>query len=113
MKITQKGGIFKVKGSAPGAYYDVDLRKGTCTCPHYRIRLARIGAMCKHLIAVQEKHASKLVTKKDKEQILGKVRKETSYDIIWLMEEFSEEAVNALLDSGELIEDKGQVRIMD
>ena len=108
----KKDGTFRVSSSTPGKYYDVDLGKGTCTCPHYRIRLSRIGAMCKHLITVQEKYSKKLISSRDKEAILNKVKKEGSYDIVWLMEEYSEDAVNALIESGDIIEQDGMVRIV-
>jgi hypothetical protein len=37
-------------------YYNVDLKNMTCSCPHYKLRLANIDEVCKHISrAVKEK----------------------------------------------------------
>lgn len=90
--------------------YFVDLKDNSCTCPHYLYRLKRIGAECKHIIAVQEKYDKPVVDRED--EILSKVKEEGKIDIIWLMEEYSEEEVQQLVDKGDLIEKEGYVSVL-
>lgn len=46
IKITQD--VFKVSSHTSKTEYEVNIKTGTCTCPHYKFRLAGYGGTCKH-----------------------------------------------------------------
>jgi hypothetical protein len=43
--------------------YEVNVKTGTCGCPHWQGRLKGTGKDCKHLTAVREHHARELALK--------------------------------------------------
>lgn len=112
MKILkQKNGTYKVESHVKGKYYIVDPQKGTCTCPHYRFRMARIGGLCKHLQAVKDKAQKRDV--KTYNKIIDFVKKNKEIDSLTLIKKFSEEAIDDLLSTGELIEEEGKIRVLE
>jgi predicted nucleic acid-binding Zn finger protein len=106
-----KEGTYKVESSSrKGKFYIVDLEKQTCSCPHFLLRLKRVHGMCKHIIAVKDK-----VEKRDTKsygEIIGYVQKKGSVESLELIKKFSLDAVDDLLSRGELIEDRGRIRIL-
>lgn len=44
--------IFEVKSHTSTTKYEINIKSGSCTCPHYRFRLAKSGGHCKHYIDV-------------------------------------------------------------
>lgn len=112
MKILkQKNGTFKVESHVKGKFYIVDPRKGICTCPHYRFRMAKIHGLCKHLQAVKDKAQKRDV--KSYGKIIGYVQKKKEVDSLELIKKFGEDAVDDLLSRGELIEKEGRIRVLD
>ena len=111
MKIIKlEDGAYKAESSKQGKFYVVDLRNGTCTCMHYRLRMARVHGMCKHIEAVKDK-----VELRDSESygnIINYVSEKGDVDSLELIKEFSEEAVDDLLSRGELIEKEGKIKIL-
>ena len=111
MEIIKQEDTYKVESSKKGKFYVVDLIKGTCTCPHFRLRLARVHGMCKHMQAVKDK-----VESRDSEsygKILSYVNEKGEVDSLELIKKFGEDAVDDLLSRGELIEKNGMVRVLD
>jgi len=110
--LKQKDGTYNVESaSSKGKFYVVDLSKGTCTCPHYKTRLARVHGLCKHIQEVKDKDESR-----DSEaysKIIAYVKSVGEVDSLELINKFSEEAVDDLLSRGELIENNGRVRVLD
>ena len=104
-------GTCKVESvSSKGKFYIVDLSKGTCTCPHYRTRMAKIHGLCKHLEAVKDKEEDR-----DDEaygKILDYVNEKGEVDSLELIKEFGEQAVDDMLSRGELIEKDGKIMIL-
>lgn len=45
-KISQD--VFGVKSHSSDTEYEVNIKTGSCTCPHYKFRLAPYGGTCKH-----------------------------------------------------------------
>jgi predicted nucleic acid-binding Zn finger protein len=115
MDITQKRGRFIINSS--GKEYTVDLAKEICTCPHFMYRLRGTGQKCKHILAVQD-HLTLRRRDMDKlnedryELILSFVRREGPVDAIKLIERWGEEEVNFLLFRGDLIEERGMIRVV-
>ncbi len=108
MIIVKEGSKYKVKSNE--RYYIVDPEKNSCSCPHYRFRMAKINGLCKHLQAVKDK-----LEQRDKEaydDILSYVKKRHQVPSIELLEKFSEQAVDDLICRGELAEEKGMIRIL-
>ncbi|MBW2990039.1 SWIM zinc finger family protein [Candidatus Woesearchaeota archaeon] len=108
--LKQKDGTFKVESRTPGRYYIVDPEKRSCTCPHYRFRLARSGGLCKHLRFLQDK-----LDKKEAKSCSGMIdyiKKKGDVDSLELIKKFGESALDSLLEKGELIEDKGKVKLL-
>ena len=110
--LKQKDGTYKVESSSrKGKFYIVDLNNGTCTCPHYILRLRKVHGFCKHMEAVKDK-----VEERDSEsysKIIDYVKDKKQVESIELIKKFSEEAVDDLLSRGELIEREGKVRILE
>jgi len=110
--LKQKNNTFKVESSSrKGKFYIVDISKGTCTCPHYRIRMARIGGKCKHILAVLGKAQKK--TKKSDTKLLDFVKKQGEVDSFALIKKFSEEEVDDLVSRGEIIEEHGMIKVLE
>ena len=40
--------VFTVQSHTSSAVYEVNVKTGSCTCPHYKFRLAGYGGHCKH-----------------------------------------------------------------
>src|SRR3989344_3770985 len=100
MDITrQKDSTFKVKSKEEDSFYIVDFVKGTCTCPNYRFRMAKIHGLCKHLEAVKD-----MLEKRDEDNyvaIISFVKEQKEVDSLVLIKKFSEQAVDDLLSRGE------------
>jgi len=110
--IKQKDGTFKVESSShKGKFYIVDLEKGTCTCPHFILRLKRIHGLCKHIQSIKDKDEKRDV--KSYGRIIGYIQKRGEVDSIELVKKFGEEAIDDLLSRGELIEKEGKVRVLE
>lgn len=110
MKIIKTKNKFNVESHIKGKYYIVDLNKETCTCPHYMFRMSKIGDECKHLKAVREKYAKK--TSKKSKNLLDYVKEKVSVDSIEALDKYGE-VVDELIEKGELIEDKGKLKILE
>ena len=110
--VKQEDGTYKVESdSRKGKFYVVDLKKGECTCPHFLLRLRKVHGLCKHMQAVKDKCENR-----DEEcysEIIAYVREKGEVDSVELIKKFNEEAVDDLLSRGELIEEKGRVRVLD
>lgn len=111
MRIIKQKDKFRVESSKKGKFYVVDLAEPSCSCPHFQIRMRRIGGECKHIKAVRDSTEKR--TKKDYDSILSAVKKKGSVETVKLIEEFGEQAVDDLLARGELIEQAGFVRILE
>jgi hypothetical protein len=110
MEIIKQENTYKVESSKKGKFYVVDLSKGTCTCPHFQVRLRKIHGMCKHMQAVKDK-----TEKRDDityDAIIDYV-KGKEIDSLELINKFGEDAVDDLLSRGELIEKNGMIRVLD
>ncbi len=110
MRIKKSGNKYKVESSKKGKFYDVDPDKPSCTCLHYKMRMAKIGGACKHIKAVREKVGKKQM-KKGK-GIVEFVQKNKEVDSVKLIEKFGEKVVDDMIQNGELIEFKGKIRLM-
>ncbi len=109
--LKQKDGTYKVESSSrKGKFYIVDLDKQTCTCPHFLLRMKRIHGVCKHIQAVEDKAQKRDV--KSYGNIIGYVQKKRIVGSLELIKKFGEQAVDDLLSRGELIEEKGKIRIL-
>ena len=112
MKILkQKDGKFKVESSSVGKFYTVDLKKGTCTCLHYITRMSKIRGLCKHLEAVKDQVEAR--DSESYEKIIEYVKFKGEVDSLELINKFGEDAVDDLLSRGELIEERGRVRVLE
>ncbi len=107
MYIVKKDEVFRVQSSQKGKYYEVSLKKNTCTCPNFIYRLKRKGD-CKHIKAVKELHQNN--AKDDFEKALEFIEEKKEVDSLEFMETFSEGILNELIEKGELIEKKGMVK---
>jgi len=106
----QDDGTYEVESSRRGKFYVVDLGKGTCTCPHFMVRLRKVHGMCKHMQTVKDKS-------EDRDSdcyfgIIDYVKEKGEVDSLELITAFNSEAVDDLLSRGELIEVKGRIRIL-
>jgi len=118
MKIRKTGNNkFNVESSAKGKFYKVDLTAPSCTCAHFMFRLRNTGEKCKHIAAVEEKHSRKKKTCQKSilaySRILDEARKKGEIETVVLMEKYGEPEVQELINSGDLIESNGKVRIME
>lgn len=110
--LKQRDGTYKVESSSrKGKFYVVDLNNGTCTCPHFVLRMRRIHGLCKHIQAVKDRAEKRDV--KSYAKIIGYVKKKKGVDSLELIKKFKEEAVDDLLSRGELIEEEGRIRVLD
>ncbi|MFH1408449.1 MAG: SWIM zinc finger family protein [Nanoarchaeota archaeon] len=112
MEVTQLRATFKVESaSKQGKFYNVTLEPLRCDCPHFLVRLLKEGGECKHILAVRD-----YLTKRNKghaQDIKAYVKKKGEVDALDLLDLYSEQLVNELLRSGELIEEHGKIRIVE
>jgi hypothetical protein len=110
MRIIRQKDKYKVESHEKGTFYIVDLKANICSCPHFLYRLKRQGADCKHLQAVKARLTKGTAT--DFDAIISYVKDSVFVDSMELIEKFGEEAVNTLIEHGELIEEHGKIRLM-
>jgi len=109
--LKQRNGAYKVESSSrKGKFYIVDLSKGTCTCPHYVLRLKRVHGFCKHMEAVKDKFEER--DSESYAKIIEYVNKKGEVESLELIKKFSEDAIDDLLSKGELIEKEGRIRVL-
>lgn len=110
--LKQRDGTYKIESSSrKGKFYIVDLGKGTCTCPHFALRLRRVRGMCKHMEAVEGKAERRDF--KSYGKIIDYVRKKGRVESLELIKRFGEEAVDDLIRRGELVEKEGVIRVLE
>jgi len=110
--LKQEGGLYKVEsGSRKGKFYIVDFGKGTCTCPHFALRLKRVHGICKHMQAVKDKTEAR--DSESYKEIVEFVKEKGEVESLELINRFNEEAVDDLLCRGELIEKNGFIKLLD
>lgn len=97
--------------SRKGQFYEVDLNKPSCSCPAFRFQAMRKGGVCKHVDAVQRHAAAE--HKDVHAEVIAFLKTEGETDSITLIERFGEEAVNALLQQGQLTEERGKIRLLE
>lgn len=103
---------FEVESSKPGKFYKVDNATPFCECAHFKFRMLKIGGVCKHIKAVREMLQKEREETGNNDELITYL-KEKEADIIEVIEKFSEEQVNALLESGQAIEYRGKIRLME
>jgi len=108
MNIEKQGEVFRVESSRKGSFYDVDLKKSTCTCPQFRFRLRGKGE-CKHIKACKELSAGNC---EGFDEMVAYVREHVFVESVELIEKFGEECVDSMIAQGELIEEQGKVRLL-
>lgn len=105
MRIIKLKDKYKVESSQKGVFYDVFPDKPFCSCPAFKFRRD-----CKHLNAVREETSVK--SKKDYDKILEEVLKKGEIDSIVLIEKYGQDAIEDLIHMGELIEEKGKIKLL-
>ncbi|MBN1386677.1 hypothetical protein JW968_06950 [Candidatus Woesearchaeota archaeon] len=108
--IKTKDGYRIPSSSQKNQFYEVDPKKKSCTCAQYLFRARKVGGTCKHIDAVLEHLGS--MKKNEKEELLEVVKKLGPIDFVKLAESYSEDLINQLIDSGDLIEEKGRIRLL-
>ena len=131
MKIRNLAGKkFKVESSSKGKFYTVDLNAPSCTCAHFLFRLRSTGEKCKHIDAAEQHLAKKRKSAKSKgksgkekkksqksiasfSKIIEEIKSSGEIDTIELMEKYGEDKIQELIDNGELIENRGRLRVLE
>lgn len=112
MNVRKKGSIYQVESSSgKGKFYDVDLSKRSCNCPAFLFRYKSRGLLCKHIEAVIDYDEE--FGHEDFQKIISLVRDRGPVPTITVLEMFDEETVNELIQKGELIEERGKLRILE
>ena len=111
------GGIIKTdtgykveSASRKGTFYDVDIHKPSCTCPAFRFQALRKGGICKHVQTVQQHVAGQNADKYT--LVIDHLKEQHDVDSIALVERFGESIVNEMLQQGQLIEERGRIRLL-
>jgi predicted nucleic acid-binding Zn finger protein len=114
MKIKkERESVYKVESeSKKGKFYTVQLDQPFCDCPQFMFRGIKKHAPCKHIKAVQEFAGKNKEEDTDFKEIINYVKQHLEVDSVELIEKFGEEKVNGLIERGELIEEKGKIRIL-
>lgn len=105
MEIIKLKDKYKVESSQKGKFYEVVPEKPFCSCPGFTFRKD-----CKHIHAVKDLIAKK--SKKSYDEILKEVAKKGETESVKLIEKYGEEAVDDLIHMGELIEEKGKIKLL-
>lgn len=110
---------FNVESSSKkGKFYHIDIEQPFCDCPDFMFREIKKHGKCKHIKAVEEylkkkesKAEKKIKPKYDK--VIAYVKNKKQVDSLELIEKFSEETVNELIQKGDLIEEKGKIKVLE
>ncbi|MBN1156030.1 SWIM zinc finger family protein [Candidatus Woesearchaeota archaeon] len=119
MNIKKEGNKYAVEsGSKKGIFYNVDIERNTCSCPGFMFRMRPAGKVCKHIGAVKEylEKRGKVVSRKNEEkldEVLDFVRRNENIESVKLLELFSEELINDMIDKGFLIEKNGRIEVLE
>ena len=118
MKILKLKNSFKAESYTGGKFYEVDLNEPSCACPHFIIRMKRIGGECKHIAAVREKYSkvkkqASLNDEKKFNDVIDFVRKQKEADSLLLIKKFGEDKISALTARGDLIEEHGRIKVLE
>ena len=116
MNIKKEGDSYKVESSSrKGVWYHVDPDKPWCDCAAYKFRELKRKGVCKHIKAVRE-HVERTRQETIEEAGAGVLEyidgKGGKVDAVELIERFGEEKVDSLIHAGELIEEKGKIKIL-
>jgi len=125
---------YRVESHEKGKFYDVNITSKSCTCPHYRFRMARERGECKHITSVKEfiiagielkPYKRKYSAKKGKRgakpsgkkhditlDILKEVELRKEIESAELIERYGELIITDLLDKGYIIESNGKMMLM-
>jgi hypothetical protein len=95
--------IVKINSSTGKGTYDVDTIALTCTCPHYTMRMIRIGGICKHI--QQALNDLNIGTKEEDYLEFIKANK----DAVEFVEKYSEGTLTMLKQKGSVIEVNGKL----
>ena len=114
---------YKVESSHKGKFYEVWPNKPFCSCPDFKFRELRKRGVCKHIKTVEES-----ITKKETQaelprktkprkidntsKIIDFVRKKGEVDAVKLIEKYGS-VVEELLAKGDLIEERGKIRVLE
>ncbi len=115
MNIKKEGDFYLVESSKKGKFYKVDIHMPFCECPAFIFRMKQQNAECKHIIAVHEfiaKHGSDDKKEDKYSEILDYVMANQPIESILTLKKFGEEDINELIRRGELIEDRGMIKIL-
>lgn len=132
IKKGKKSGQYEVESSSQkGKFYIVDTNRGSCSCPYWLFHLVKTGGKCKHMLAVEDKYSIKIKARKPSEneeapkpkkktkaqvskleKALDYVKSKGNVSSVEFIDKFSEDALNELIEAGEVIEEKGKIRIL-
>ena len=106
IKKTKEKGVYQIESkSSKGKFYDVNILNRTCTCPGFRFRRS-----CRH---IQEVINQAYNQKSDVfDEIISYVKSHLEVDAITLIEKFGEDNVNELINRGEIIEERGKIKLL-
>lgn len=110
MGIKKEGSFYKVESaSRKGKFYTVDPDKPSCDCAHFIFRMRKIGGVCKHITEVR-----KLIKPNEKkpDKILADIRNGDD-ESIELIKRYGEDAVNQLIQRGDVFEKAGKLYILE
>lgn len=134
MNIKKEEDLYLVESSKKGKFYKVNPYMPMCECPYFHFHQIKVHGECKHIIAVKELMAKEGIeagssdtkaakggsdercspsadSKKDQtQQILREA--EDWVDVIELFDKYGEAQVQSLIDRGELLEQRGKVKVM-
>ena len=94
-----------------GKFNEVHPKRPFCTCPQFRFRGLKMHSDCKHLTAVKEFLGEKTI--KSGKQVIEFVKKKKKVDAVELIKKFGEKVVEELKKNGELVEEKGKVKLLE
>ena len=99
--------------SSTGGYYDIDISRQTCSCPHYMYRLSKSGGICKHIQLVLN-NLSQFIedtnTDIKDEEVIKYVEENKVVDYEDLIQRYPESVITKLVREFELFVDRGRVR---
>lgn len=110
MNIKKEGDLFLVESSTKGKYYNIDIANKKCDCPHFIYRMQRIGGECKHIKAVKDLLYND--SQDDFDKAIEFIRINSKVDSLDFIEKFNEKILDELKNQGEIIEEKGMLKIM-
>ena len=107
--------IFEIQShSNKDTWYTVNVKTASCSCPHWKFRLARMGGQCKHYKDLMTYFEDVKDNRQDKfDEVMNLIRENPFTDSFEVIEKYGDEMIDEMIQLGMLLESRGKLRVLE